>query len=122
MKNIYIALTLLLFLPQITVGSSIGEREALEKSVEALNSNRSCKNSKDCLAIPMGHRACGGPESFVIASKKNADLKKLENAVMQITQMDLDDQKNSSNDSASICSIEEAPNLVCLNRICGAAK
>ena len=36
------------------------------------NSDLSCEKKDDCTAIPVGARACGGPNGYVVASRLNA--------------------------------------------------
>lgn len=95
-------------------GRSIG---ALVKSVSLLsNSDLSCETSNDCQAIAIGARACGGPSSYIVASKNNYNFAEIIYlaAKTQIKQ----DEYNRNYGINSICSVVLPVYGVCKSNIC----
>lgn len=41
---------------------------ALERRIEALIGEAACEHDHQCLALPLGHRPCGGPERYAVYS------------------------------------------------------
>lgn len=77
-----------------------------------------CEVATDCVAIPMGHRNCGGPTSFVVTSRSNPSAE----AVIQLTKEVTKVEKATTVGMMSICSIEMPPELACEAKICTASK
>jgi hypothetical protein len=49
----------------------------LRQQIQAEIGDASCDTSEQCRTLPVGHRACGGPESFLPYSTKRSDTAKL---------------------------------------------
>lgn len=71
-----------------------------------------CETSADCAALPMGKRACGGPNSFVVTSKANPSLTALVESIQLVTKAEAEANKKFG--LVSICSIAMPPAVDCL--------
>lgn len=93
--------------------------KGMMKIVDVLNqSDLSCKTVSDCTALPIGHRACGGPNSFIVASKLNPSLAALTQSIELVTKAERD--ANSKLGLMSICSVEMPPTVGCNSGVCEA--
>jgi hypothetical protein len=79
-------------------------------------SNLQCESIADCVSMPMGKRACGGPTSYVVTSKLNASLEAVVATVELVTQAEKD--ANQKYGMASICSMVMPPPLGCNANVC----
>lgn len=94
----------------------------LSDEVNALNKDISCKEASDCVAIPFGHRPCGGPADYIVASKKNKKLSLLEAKAEEYTMAQTKYQQEYEGDVMSICSILNPPAMECSRKQCAKAK
>jgi hypothetical protein len=78
-----------------------------------------CETVADCVSMPMGSRACGGPTSFVVTSNMNPSLEAVAASVALVTQAEKD--ANLKFPVFSICSIKTPPPLACDNNLCTGA-
>ena len=76
----------------------------------------SCKADSDCVAIPTGHRPCGGPSMSFVTSKNNSLLSEAKRMAKRITA----DQRafNTANRRISHCGILSIPTPVCEAQSC----
>jgi hypothetical protein len=49
----------------------------LMQQIQAEIGDASCEANQQCRTLPVGHRACGGPESYLAYSTKHSDTEKL---------------------------------------------
>lgn len=79
-----------------------------------------CKVSFDCVAVPLGEKACGGPTEYVVMSQ--ATQKKIADAISDLTKMitQLDHEAHSGG-IAGTCDVVEKPELACRAGTCAAA-
>lgn len=91
--------------------------KALVASVQLLaKSDLSCTSGSDCVALAVGSRACGGPSSFVVTSKDNANLAELETLTHATTEKEY--AFNHKYRIVSICSVAMPPELACEKKLC----
>lgn len=71
----------------------------------------SCQTDSDCVAIPAGHKPCGGPSMSVITSKKNPLFSEVKRAARTVTS----EQRayNQANNRISNCGMLRIPTPVC---------
>lgn len=77
-----------------------------------------CEEVSDCVAIPMGRRACGGPSGFVVTAKSNPSLDELQKKAERVTMAEEAYLKKTG--EMSICSVLLPPTLSCENESCTA--
>lgn len=53
------------------------ESQALWQKIQAEVGNAACDASAQCKTMPVGHKACGGPEGYLAYSTKSSDAGKL---------------------------------------------
>ena len=75
-----------------------------------------CQSSRDCKAIALGNRACGGPSDYLIASLLNNNFKEIL-TLAKVTQ-NIERRFNIDNQVVSICIVERAPTLECIENLC----
>jgi len=76
-----------------------------------------CEAASDCVAIPMGDRACGGPNYYTFTSKLNPSLTAVMETAALVTKAEKEMNTNFS--LFSICSVERPPDLTCVENTCG---
>ena len=76
-----------------------------------------CEQDTDCVAIPMGSRACGGPQFHVIiVPSQLKDSTKFKETVARYT---ADMKKHNINQNVTgICSVVMPPSLICKENRC----
>lgn len=77
----------------------------------------SCQAVSDCVAFPMGSRACGGPTAYVITSMLNPSLDAVKETISMVTKAEKDANKKYR--LASVCSFEMPPDMTCVENTCG---
>ncbi len=85
--------------------------EAKSALVEFAEQNNSCETAAECTAVTAGHRACGGPSTFVIVSNEMLKLNEGWHKLDQLAEnfSALEAQYNLENGVISICSLLSAP-------------
>lgn len=90
--------------------------KALENQIKILNSDVSCKTDKNCVALPIGYKACGGPDRYLTSSTSNPQLRDL---LVLIENFDRADKKWQQEEGlGSICDITVKPVLKCIEQKC----
>lgn len=95
------------------------ESERLLAEIKAKIGTASCEADSDCATLPIGHKACGGPTSYLVYSTKTAKADELEALARQ--------QKDAARSAipegmVSNCMMEMPPKAVCQAKMCVAAK
>jgi hypothetical protein len=90
-----------------------------EKKVHALNKDLSCSTDNDCAVLPFGYKACGGPRSYLIASKKNPQFTKLK--AMLVHHSALEKKESDEQGLASTCEVPNEPFGRCMQSKCQAS-
>lgn len=70
-----------------------------------------CKTSLDCVAIPYGARACGGPEGFFVASRVASNMVRA--GELRDKDIHLSTEINKLTNAVSICSYASQPAVQC---------
>ncbi|CAF2475299.1 unnamed protein product [Rotaria sp. Silwood2] len=78
---------------------------------EAVQVDNQCVTSMDCVAVPTGSRACGGPNGYVIYAIKSSNAEKIRLLAQKTVQ--LERQYNLENSVISICSMVMPPSVLC---------
>lgn len=94
--------------------------EKLYQGIADLNKNLSCQLDRDCVALPMGARPCGGPEKYLVSSAKNRNFKEIQKKAQQ--SIELEKKFNLAAGIGSICSVAIQPDVKCVNRLCRVVK
>ena len=90
--------------------------KALEDKISALNLELSCENADDCLTLPLGYKACGGPDKYIVTSKKNSKLTELKKAIEEYLTADRMWQQKQNIGSG--CNVVQAPPTTCQSKKC----
>lgn len=91
--------------------------ESTMKAVEILSkADRRCEQESDCVSIPLGSRACGGPEKYIVASKLNANFDFIQNLALRSET--LESAFNSRYGTISICSMAMQKDPQCVANNC----
>ena len=92
------------------------ELESLSTEINNIIGTASCSNSKQCGALPMGQKACGGPMTYIPYSTENTDTTKL------IELSDQHQQKNKELNQLtgmmSDCMMVMPPAFICRDNRC----
>lgn len=91
--------------PQASLGP------ALLSQVQRLIGPATCERDVQCRTLPLGSRACGGPETYVAWSIRGTDQAALRRAARRYSQWQAQQQTRSG--TASICMVESDPGAVC---------
>lgn len=89
---------------------------AVNAQIAQLNHFLECDIDADCVAVPFGAKACGGPQTYVVASKLNPHLWLLQRAAQQ--SVDTQRAENIRQSAMSTCSIVIPPVLTCVRHQC----
>jgi hypothetical protein len=82
------------------------------------NRDLSCKKISDCEALAMGHRKCGGPDYYLVISKKNKKAPLLRQLSSQHQKLREEYLKIHQKGMMGICSVAVAPEIACINKKC----
>lgn len=76
----------------------------------------SCQSDSDCIALPVGHKPCGGPSMSVITAKKNPLLSEVRRSARAVTT----EQRayNQETNRISNCAMTRIPTPVCEDLTC----
>ena len=85
------------------------ERRNLQLQVLS-EANRSCVADSDCIAIPVGHKVCGGPRTYTFSSIKN-DVPLLNRYSTELKELE---RKALDPNLASDCALQTPPVLTCV--------
>lgn len=110
-----------IFMPFLAMLSSAALAQSQPKmvvnnEVAQLNHFLECDTDADCVAVPFGAKACGGPQTYVVASKLNPHLWLLQRAAQQ--SVDTQRADNIRQNVISTCSIVPPPVLTCVRHQC----
>ncbi|AOT10025.1 hypothetical protein [Pseudoalteromonas luteoviolacea] len=86
------------------------------KYLNFITKDKSCDSNSQCLAIPVGSRACGGPSSYLLFSTKTADQNKVYELAKKLT--DSEAQYNAKHGMISICEHLRQPTTQCVENTC----
>ncbi|MCG7548744.1 hypothetical protein [Pseudoalteromonas sp. Of7M-16] len=81
-----------------------------------ITKDKSCDSNSQCIAIPVGSRACGGPSSYLLFSSKTADQSKVYELAKKLT--DSEAQYNAKHGMISICEHLRQPSTQCVENTC----
>jgi len=93
------------------------EARALTR-IDTLIGAASCDNDAQCRVAPVGHRSCGGPESFRAWSIRVTEAGALESALHDHAQERQREQEKSG--EMSTCQVLPVPAAACLVGVAGA--
>ena len=88
-----------------------GSGPALHAQVQRLIGRAACDSDAQCRTLPLGARACGGPETYVAWSVLGTDQAALQRAGDRYGQWQARQQARSG--TMSICMVEVDPGAVC---------
>lgn len=88
-----------------------GRKDQLKKEIDSLNQDLSCKTDKDCRAIELGAKPCGGPWSYLVSSTLNKNYSKLEKQIA--TYNETEKKLNELDPKMSTCDFLTPPEVFC---------
>jgi hypothetical protein len=93
--------------------------DRLRAEAKALVKTDGCATSGDCAVLPLGERACGGPEEYLVYCPKSTDVAALRRKAAELAQA----QKafNEKNGVMSTCEFRMPPKAVLVGGSCRAA-
>ncbi len=94
------------------------EPTSLKESLMAEINAESCQSDADCGVVGIGHKPCGGAESYQVYSKIASDEKKLLELAEQYKQRVKAYQKEKQ--MVGICVVTPEPKASCQNNMCKA--
>ena len=97
--------------PAASSSSREGSGPALHAQVQQLIGRAACDSDAQCRTLPLGVRACGGPETYVAWSVLGTDQAALQRAGERYGQWQAQQQARSG--TMSICMVETDPGAVC---------
>ncbi|MCB1176973.1 MAG: hypothetical protein KDK36_05280, partial [Leptospiraceae bacterium] len=77
-----------------------------------------CQSESTCKSLALGHKACGGPSSYLIYSTELTNEELLSSKVYQYNEYILYLQNKYEAGYASTCSFIQSPTLSCVNNLC----
>jgi len=102
---------------KIITGMYLGDNEQLQSItyvsdlIDKLIGDAKCETNSQCTSIPVGHRACGGPSSYIVYSTLNTNKNKL----MKLSEIHMELSRKFTR-GFSICIYESPPIVVCNNK------
>lgn len=129
MSFIFCVLSFFIFAETTTSGQTVpfvdSKKQEMSNSISKLadefdkkNRDLSCKKTSDCEALAMGHRTCGGPDYYLIISKKNKNAKRLRQLSSEHQRLREEYLKIYQKGMMGICSVAVAPEMACVNKKC----
>ena len=94
----------------IAIEKTSGDLETLAES------NRSCTNDSQCVAVVVGFKGCGGPRDYTYTSLNN-DMATIQALSISLQNLERD-QWNRSNGVVSTCDLVLPPSLACQSGLC----
>jgi len=122
MKTLFIS-SLLVF-SNLTFADSNSQKAKEQKTFTLLTDSTKalveselvCSTSRECFALALGSRACGGPAKHVVASKNNPHLSLIKLMAKKTTE--LQSEFNHKYGVVSICMLAPVPQVDCIDHIC----
>ena len=95
----------------VAAGAPISAAPSLSAQIKAEIGTAACDNAQQCRTLPVGHKACGGPEGYRAWSTKTSDGTKL----AQLAARQAEEQKSADAASGrmSTCSMVTDPGATC---------
>ncbi|MDH3325483.1 MAG: hypothetical protein OEM38_02055 [Gammaproteobacteria bacterium] len=90
--------------------------QELKKEIKHTIGSAGCTDTKQCSALPIGRKACGGPQSYLAYSSDNTDTTKLLELAKQHQQTS--QIINQLTGAMSDCMIATPPVFICNNSRC----
>jgi len=88
----------------------------LRKEIQRLAGDLRCNNVSQCRALPLGKRACGGPDEYVVFSTMTAKVAQLEKKAAEYTL--LQEALLRGKPETGPCEIILEPTLQCVRQRC----
>lgn len=98
-------------------GSDAAARPELIERLRALSASASCTSTAQCRTVPVGAKACGGPETYLAVSESQLP----EAARLAERHAEVRRAANAESGIASTCAVTPDPGAVCQAGICRTA-
>ena len=92
------------------------ERDDIEAEIIEMIGDASCTEEAACASVPMGEKACGGPEFHLVYCAETVDVSALE--ALAAEHSDLQDQINILTGAESTCDVVEPPEVILEDGAC----
>ena len=99
-----------------TAESLKAQLNALKTEIDTTIGSADCSNSKQCSALAIGHKACGGPMTYIPYSTENTDTTKLLELSEQHQQRNK--ELNQLTGMMSDCMMVMQPAFICRDNRC----
>ena len=97
-------------------GPTLDELDELYSEIVELAGDGSCDELSECATLPVGSKACGGPQSYLVYCASAVDETSLIEKVDEYTA--LEHEYNLANDIASTCDEELEPGVDLVDGVC----
>ncbi|MBL7542535.1 MAG: hypothetical protein JNL11_01905 [Bdellovibrionaceae bacterium] len=88
----------------------------IEKKIEKLNMDLGCVTDQNCVALPYGHKPCGGPRHYLVVSKNNQNFKEISGLTERLEI--LERRAAESSGLVSTCDMAIEPSVYCSQSKC----
>ncbi len=111
--------------PPGEASSEQAQKQTLKAKIESLNTeidqlrqeDLSCKSTKECFSIEVGKKSCGGPEFYLLLSKRNKSIRLIKDKVKEYVKLK-EEYKALSDGMFSNCMYVGPSEVACLNKKC----
>ena len=97
--------------PVVAAKVSAPASSTLRQQMMAEIGNAACDSTAQCRSLPVGHRACGGPEAYLAYSTKTGDAGKLQR--LAADEMAARKEQYARSGAISTCQMLMDPGAVC---------
>ncbi|MGE0526525.1 MAG: hypothetical protein AB7G93_05100 [Bdellovibrionales bacterium] len=84
--------------------------------LELAGRDLSCRNVSDCEIVPVGHRGCGGPSSYLVISVRSEVREQILSLADELVQAER--ELNRDSEAVSTCEYLMPPEIACEQNAC----
>lgn len=93
-----------------------GTLQAMYLEVYAMAQDRTCSDPSACASLPLGSKACGGPQTYLVYSKERVNETEL---LAKVTQLGVYEcEYNREHSVLSTCNVTLAASPACVDGVC----
>lgn len=93
-----------------------GTLQAMYLEVYTMAQDRTCSDPSACSSLPLGSKACGGPQTYLVYSKERVNETEL---LAKVTQLGVyEGEYNREHSVYSTCNLANPANPACVDGVC----